>query len=145
MHNNIYKLFIVVICAVVVAIFTIVLLDNNDDTKVRPFTTPQKKQAETIENKNKDSAKGITYKSSAKSTSKDSTAYADKTYVEVCDPDGWTNVRARPTVNSTILRRIDNGEIIEVSIAYVNGMQSNWLYVSKYRGYVHNSKIRIIN
>lgn len=145
MHNNIYKLFIVVICAVVVAIFTIVLLDNNDDTKVRPFKTPQKKQAETIENKNKDSAKGITYKSSAKSTSKDSTAYADKTYVEVCDPDGWTNVRARPTVNSTILRRIDNGEIIEVSIAYVNGMQSNWLYVSKYRGYVHNSKIRIIN
>ena len=145
MHNNIYKLFIVVICAVVVAIFTIVLLDNNDDTKVRPYTTLQKKQAETIENKNKDSAKGITYKSSAKSTSKDSTAYADKTYVEVCDPDGWTNVRAQPTVNSAVLRRIDNGEIIEATIAYVNGKRSNWFYVPKYNGYVYNTKIRIYN
>lgn len=51
MHNNIYKLFIVVICAVVVAIFTIVLLDNNDDTKVRPFTTPQKSKQKPLKTK----------------------------------------------------------------------------------------------
>jgi uncharacterized protein YgiM (DUF1202 family) len=145
MHNNIYKLFIVVICAVVVAIIPIGLLDNDDDTKIESNTTSQNEQAETLEDKYNNSSKGTACKSSTKSSDKDSTAYTDKTYAEVCDSDGWTNVRARPTVKSDILNRIDNGEKIEVSIVFVNGKQSNWYFVPRYNGYVYKSKIKIVH
>ena len=98
-----------------------------------------------LEDKYNNSSKGTACKSSTKSSDKDSTAYTDKTYAEVCDPDGWTNVRARPTVKSDILNRIDNGEKIEVSIVFVNGKQSNWYFVPRYNGYVYKSKIKIVH
>lgn len=88
MHNNFLKLFLVVICAVIVAIIPLVLLDNDDDTKIEPNTTSQNEQAKTLEDKYNGSSKETACKSSTKNNDKDSTAYTDKIYAEVCDPDG---------------------------------------------------------
>jgi hypothetical protein len=80
------------------------------------------------------------YQGPAKGKSKS----ANKYIAVIDDPDGYTNVRSGMSTNANIIERLYEGENFEV---YPTSDNSWWLVYtkSKVRGYVHKSRIRIIN
>lgn len=60
------------------------------------------------------------------------------------DKDGWTNVRNAPNMEGTIIDRIYEDEIFEVT----PNLNENWWVVktpNSIEGYMHKSKIKILN
>ncbi len=84
----------------------------------------------------------ITRNNSNQSKSGQST---NKKYIAIIqDPDGYTNVRNGMSTNSKIIDRLFEGEHYEV----FPSSDSNWWVVytqSNVKGYVHKSRIKIIN
>jgi len=73
-----------------------------------------------------------------------STKSAKKYIAIIDDPDGYTNVRNGMSTNAKIIDRLNKGENFEVFPSSSN----NWWIVytkSNVTGYVHKSRIRIIN
>lgn len=71
---------------------------------------------------------------------------AQQYYGRVTDPDGYTNIRRGPSVNSPIVRRYYSGEYL-----YYTPQGNGWSRVysgarsSTYMGYMHTSRIRRVN
>ena len=69
-----------------------------------------------------------------------SSSFSQSKFGIIDDPDEYTNLRMKPDINSTILRKILKGEIFE----YYKIENNNWYYVQTQNGingYVHKSRI----
>jgi hypothetical protein len=82
--------------------------------------------------------------STSANTKSANTKSAKKYIAVINDPDGYTNVRDGMSTNAKIIDRLSEGENFEVFPSSDN----NWWIVytqSKVKGYVHKSRIKIIN
>jgi uncharacterized protein YgiM (DUF1202 family) len=73
-------------------------------------------------------------------------AYAQKKYTGIVnDPDGYTNVRAAASTKSSIVDRMDDGDLLYYT-PMTNGWSKVYLYRnSKFIGYMHTSRIKRID
>jgi hypothetical protein len=107
------------------------LADKKKDIELKEQELKQKEEALKSKNNNSNQAK-------SEQTTK-------KKYIAIIqDPDGYTNVRNGMSKNAEIIDRLFEGENYEVFPT----SDSNWWLVytqSKIKGYVHKSRIKIIN
>jgi uncharacterized protein YgiM (DUF1202 family) len=77
----------------------------------------------------------------AQSALADTPQPAGEVRATIVDPDGWTNLRARPSRSSAILGRINQGEIF-----WTQPRDGLWWRVrtaAGREGYVHRSRVRL--
>jgi len=112
--------------------------------KEESLLSDKKKEIELKEQELKQKEQELKSKSNNNNQAKSEQTTKKKYIAIIQDPDGYTNVRNGMSKNSEIIDRLFEGENYEVFPSSDN----NWWVVytqSNVKGYVHKSRIKIIN